>query len=196
MESYNKALITVSLAFIVAIVSIELVIAGFLGKYVTLILELLFGDVVVNIDSKLVLRLKAAIGLFFAFLLIFWVFVCILFKGIFGVKYEGYNANLQSSKNHDELISSINNCAVAVKDCAESCKNVSNQIGRLCDLVASNDSVRNSNNRSTDNCSYNSAAVNNACKGKESSNSVSVNADTGSNLDTDAVGRNCSNNPD
>lgn len=174
MESYNKALITASLAFIVAIVSIELVIAGFLGQHIVLVWELFSDEANLNIDSKLVLRLKIAFGLFVAFQFVFWVFVYILFKGMLGVKNECYNANLQSSKNHDELISSINDCAVAVKDCAESCKNVSNQIGRLCDLIASNNCVYN-NNQPTDNCSHNNATVSTDCKGKEPNNSISNN---------------------
>lgn len=42
MESFNKTLVTISIAFIVAIVSIELVIAGFLGQHVEWVVELFF----------------------------------------------------------------------------------------------------------------------------------------------------------
>lgn len=154
MESFNKTLVTISIAFIVAIVSIELVIAGFLGQHVEWVVELFFDGVSINVDSKLELRLRMALGLFVGFTLVLWVFVFILFKGAFGIKREYDKANMQSSKNHDELIRSINDCAVAIKDCAESCKKVSNQIDRFCDLVASNDSVHNNNKRSTDNCSH------------------------------------------
>ena len=205
MESYNKALITVSLAFIVAIVSIELVIAGFLGQHIEWIVEVfsdeVFSDEVsTNLDRKLELRLRVAFGSFLGFAFIFWVFAFILFKSILGVKRDEGKTNLQSGRNHDELISSINDCAMAIKDCAESCEKVSNQIDRLCDLVASNNPVHNNNEQSTDNCSH-GTTVNTVCKGKESSNSVSVNVDldsnkdhTGSNLGTGAIGRNCPNN--
>ena len=200
MEPYNKTLITVSLAIIVAIVSIELVIAGFLGQHVVWVVELFFDGGGINVDRELELRLRIAFGLFLGFALVLWVFVFILFKGALGIKREYDKANLQSIKNHDELISSINDCAVAIKDCAESCKKVSNQIDRLCDLVASNDAVHNNNKRSTDNCSHRTT-VNTVCEGKESSNGVSVNVDpdsnkdhTGSDLGTGVIGRNCPNN--
>ena len=77
MEPYNKTLITVSLAIIVAIVSIELVIAGFLGQHVVWVVELFFDGGGINVDRELELRLRIAFGLFLGFALVLWVFVFI-----------------------------------------------------------------------------------------------------------------------
>ena len=163
METYNKVIITVSLAAIAAIVGIESVLGAYIGQHLLEAWELLVGDN--KIDGELEIKLKISLGLSVAFAILFFAAVFTMLNGIRGVKRDEREGKLQYSKWQGDVIHCLSAIADAINNYAE--QRMSN-------------STPNSSVRPDEQSNHNDLVINIVGKVKEPNSSV---ADSESKID-------------
>lgn len=174
METYNKVLITISLAAIAAIVGIESVLGAYLGQHLFEVLGVLFGDD--KIDSELEIKLAVALVVFIAFTLFFLIAAGTMAKGMRGVKHDEAEEKLQVSKWRNAVIKCLNDIAEAINNCNEQ---------------ETNNSASKVNGQSDDKSNHKDLVINVVCKEKEPDSSVKVSTESDAERVVSDNGANC-----
>ena len=166
METYNKVIITVSLAAIAAIVGIESVLGAYIGQHLFEALDLVFGDD--KVDSELEIKLAVALGFLVAFAILFFAAVFTMLNGIRGVKRDEKEEKLQKLQ-YRKWQGDVIHCLSAI---ADAINNYAKQ--------RTSNSTPNYSGRPDDQSNHNDLVINIVGKVKEPNSSV---ADSESKID-------------